>query len=199
VYSAAFSAWEADEFLSNANLVLGRLFNGAYDLGNGSNAQRWCNELQTRFRNDARAWRCQLYLMTLPNTVEPDVDLAWRLADSALVRTPPGDTALTRLTNQNIIAAVIARASAQTPALADSARRVVQRAQGDGTIDQPRELAMYGAAAMTILGDGDAAIRYLTTYLVASPQAAATLRNDPGWWFRSISGRPDWQRLVAPR
>ncbi len=199
VYSAAFSAWEADEFLSNANLVLGRLFNGAYDLGNGTNAQRWCNELQSRYPNDARAWRCQLYLMTLPNTVEANVDLAWRLADSAQVRTPPGDSALTRLTNQNIIGAVIARAAAQNAALADSARRVVQRAQGDGTIDQPRELAMYGAVAMTILGDGDAAIRYLTTYLVASPQAAAGLRDDPGWWFRPISGRPDWQRLVAPR
>lgn len=199
VYSAAFSAWEADEFLSNANIVLGRLFFGAYDLGNGANAQRWCNELQARFPNDARAWRCQLYLMTLPNTVEANVELAWRLADSALVRTPPGDSALARLTNQNLIGAVIARAAAQNPALADSARRVVQRAQGDGTIDQPRELAMYGAAAMTILGDGDAAIRYLTTYLVASPQAAAGLRDDPGWWFRPISGRPDFQRIVSPR
>ncbi len=199
VYIAAKSAWDSDEFLSNANVILGRLFNATYDQGNGASAQRWCTELGARFRNDARAWRCQLYLMTLPNTVEPNVSLAWQLADSAIVRTPPSDTALARLTNQNIIGAVIARAAAQTPALADSARRVVQRAQGDGTIDQPRELAMYGAAAMTILGDGDAAIRYLSGYLAASPQAAPGLLADPGWWFRPLASRADWQRLVSPR
>jgi len=200
VLIAAQRAWESDEFLSSANLVLARLFNATYDLGQGSKAQTWCDALQARFRNDSRAWRCQLYLMTMANTVEPNIDLAWRLSDSVLVRTPPGNAAeLSRLTNENLIGAVIARAAAQTPALADSARRVVQRAQGDRTIDQPGELAMYGAVAMTILGDGDAAIRYLSAYLAASPQQATSLRDDPTWWFRPLVSRPDWQRLVAPR
>lgn len=199
VFFAAEKAWNTDEFLATANVVLGRLFNATYDQGNGSAAQRWCAELQRRFPNDARAWRCRLYLMTMANAAEPNVTLAWQLADSALARTPANQVELTRLTNQNIIGAIIARAAANNPALADSARRVVQRAQGDGTIDQPRELAMYGAVAMTILGDGDAAMRLLSTYIAASPQAAESLRDDPGWWFRPLSSRPDFQRLVAPR
>ncbi len=199
VYLAARRAYEADEFLANANIVLGRLFNATYDLGQGSSAQSYCNDLRTRFRNDVRAWRCQLYLMTMPNVVEPNVALAWQLADSALARTPAGDVPLAKLTYANIVAAVIARAAAQDSSLADSARRVVQRSQGDGTIDKPRELAMYGAVAMTILGDGDAAIRYVTSYLSGSPQAAAGLRQDPGWWFRPLAGRPDWNRLVSGR
>ena len=199
VFVAASRAYESDEFLANANIVLSRLFNATYDQGNSTAAQRYCRDMLARFRSDARAWRCQLYLMTMPNVEEPDVDRAWQLADSALARTPADQVPLLKLTYANIVGAVIARAAAQNPALADSARRVVQRSQGDGTIDQPRELAMYGAVAMTILNDGDAAMRYLGAYLAGSPQAAASLRDDPGWWFRPLAGRPDWTRLVAPR
>ena len=197
VFYAAMRAYEADEFLSSANVVLVRLFNASYDLGNSTTAQRYCADLQARFPADARAWRCQLYVMTMPNVVEPDIDRAWRLADSALVRTPPTAVPLARLTYANIVAAVIARAAATDPALADSARRVVQRSQGDGTIDQPRELAMFGAFAMTVLKDEDAAFRYLTSYLAGSPQAATGLRDDPGWWFRPLTTRPEWERLVS--
>ena len=40
---AAQRALEADEFLSNANVVLQRLFDASYDLGHFDKAEQWCN------------------------------------------------------------------------------------------------------------------------------------------------------------
>lgn len=197
VYLAAQRAYEADEFLSNANIILGRLFFAAYDLGNTSSADGYCGRLQQRFPSDPRAIRCRLYLMTMPNAGTPDVTLAWRLADSAVALTPAPDRPLARFTHDILVAGVIARAAASQPALADSVRNVVLRSQGDGTIDQPRELAMYGAFVLTVLGDHDDAMRMLSTYLAANPQSAQGLRNDPGWWFRPLASRDDFRRLVG--
>jgi hypothetical protein len=196
VYLAAQRAYEADEFLANAGIVLGRLFLAAYDLGNTTAADEYCRRHQSRFPNDVRAYRCQLYLMTMPTAVAQDIARAWQLSDSVVARTPPPDTLLARLTTRLLVAGAIARASAQEPTLADSARRLVVASQGDATIDQPRELAMYGAMVLSILGDGEDAVRLLATYVAANPQRAAALREDPGWWFRSIAERPDYRRLT---
>jgi serine/threonine-protein kinase len=43
VYIAAQRALDADEFLSSANLILSRLFNASYDLGQFDRAQQWCD------------------------------------------------------------------------------------------------------------------------------------------------------------
>jgi hypothetical protein len=52
---------------------------------------------------------------------------------------------------------------------------------------------------MTILNDGDAAMRYITSYLTGSPQAAEGLRVNPGWFFSPLASRPDWARAVGSR
>jgi TolB-like protein len=197
VYLAAQRAYEADEFQANAVLVLARLFNAAYDLGNATAAEDYCRRFQVRFPADSRAMRCQLYLMTLPNASGIDIDRAWRISDSAVALTPAGAAQLAELTNHNLVAAAIARVARQQPALADSVRSVVRRSQGDGTIDQPRELALYGAVALTILGDHEEAVRLLGVYMAANPQSAEGLRDDPGWWFRPLADRTDWKQLVG--
>ncbi len=49
VYLAAQHALDADEFLSNANTILTRLFDAAYDLGQFDKAKQWCNVSGQRF------------------------------------------------------------------------------------------------------------------------------------------------------
>jgi len=46
---AARRALEADAFLSNADVILNRLFLAGYDLGNFTDAEHWCQELRRRY------------------------------------------------------------------------------------------------------------------------------------------------------
>jgi serine/threonine-protein kinase len=196
VYLAAQRALDADEFLSSANLILSRLFLASYDLGQFDKAKQWCDVARKRFPSDVRAVRCRLYMLTT-RAAEPDVAMAWRVADSAVAMVAPGARARERLTEDMLVAAVIARASKTQPGLADSARRVRQRSAGDAMIDPVRDLAFYGAFVHTLLGDTTEAINLLKEHLAASPYKAATLRDDPGWYFRDIATDPRYKRAVS--
>ena len=186
VYIAAQHALDADEFLSSANLILSRLFNAAYDLGQFDKAKQWCDVAAKRFPADVRAVRCRLYLLTT-RIEDPDVAKAWRMADSAVALVAPGVRPRERLTEDMLVAAVIARASKSQPSLADSARHVAKRSEGDAKLDPVRDLAFYGAFVHTLLGDTTEAISLLKEHLAASPYKAATLRDDPGWYFKDIA------------
>ena len=193
---AAQQALAADEFLSSANLILSRLFNAAYDLEQFDKAEQWCNTARQRFPADVRAVRCQLYLLTA-RSAAPNVVEAWRLADTAVNRVPPGARPRERLTEDMLVAAVLARASKTQPALADSARHVAKRSEGTVQNDPTRDLAYFGARVYTILGDKDEAIRLLKEYLAANPSRAASLRSDPGWWFKDLERDPRFRQLVG--
>jgi eukaryotic-like serine/threonine-protein kinase len=196
IYLAAVRAFEADEFLATANLNFARAFNATYDLGNTAAAQEWSARYRSRFPNEVRAIRSELYLMTMPAAQNNDIARAWQLVDTIVARTTPGDSARTRLWMRILAAGAIARNAPAIPALADSARRVVARSTGDAVIDPARELPYFGAFVLTILGDGEGAVRLLGEYVAANPLRASALRDDPGWWFRSIAERPDFRRLV---
>jgi serine/threonine-protein kinase len=196
VYLAAQRALDADEFLSSANLILSRLFNASYDLGQFDKAKQWCDVAGQRFPADVRAVRCRLYLLTT-RIQQPDVATAWRLADSAVALVAPGIRSRERLTEEMLVAAVLARASKSEPALADSARRVAKRSEGNATVDPVRDLAYYGAFVHTLLGDTTAAINLLKEHLAASPYRAATLRDDPGWFFRDIANDARFKHAVG--
>ncbi|AHG91672.1 protein kinase [Gemmatirosa kalamazoonensis] len=196
VQIAAQRALEADEFLSNADVILGRLFLSSYDLGQFDKAEQWCGELGRRFAAIPLAVRCRLYLLTTKNKA-PDVALAWRLADSVVARAPAAQRPAQRLFMDMLVGAVIARASRTTPALADSARHVVRRATGDATIDPARDAAYTGAWVYSLLGDRDAALQLLREYLAANPGRVDAFRDDPGWWFRDMAGDPRFRRLVG--
>jgi serine/threonine-protein kinase len=193
---AAQHALEADEFLSNANVILSRLFDASYDLGQFDKAKQWCNVSGQRFPGDVRTVRCRLYMLTT-RIEPPDVGRAWRLCDSAAVMVPPAGRARDQLTEHMLVAAVIARASKQQPALADSARHVVQRSLGDATIDPTSDLAYFGAFVYTLLGDKDQAIEQIKRYVAASPNRAASMRDDAGWYFHDIAQDPRFRRAVS--
>ncbi len=197
VYLAAQSALRADEFLENANLVLSRLFLAAYDLGQFDAAQQHCDVAHKRFPRDPRATRCRLYLLTTPRNSAPDIAATWQLADSLVAMVPPPARPYERLTADMLVAAVIARASKTRPDLADSARHVARRSEGDGVVDQTRELAYRGAFVFTLLGDKAEAIRLLKAYLAVNPQRIASLKDDPGWWFRDLRDEPAFRQVVG--
>lgn len=193
---AAQRALEADEFLSNADVILNRLFLSSYDLGQFDKGDQRCNELQRRFPTNLNSVRCQLYLLTGGNK-PADVARAWTLADSAVAMMPPQGRELQRLNVNMLVAGVIARASRDQPTLADSARRVARASEGNASIDASRDLALSGAFVYTLLGDNEAAVRMLKQYLAANPQRAKGLRDEPGWWFRGLETDAAYRQLIG--
>jgi serine/threonine-protein kinase len=189
---AARRALEADAFLSNANVVIDRLFLSSYDLGQFSDAERWCSESQRRFPTRFESVKCQLQLLTT-RAKEPDVALAWTLADSMVALTPEQRRPLQRLHANMWTAAVLARAK-----LPDSARNLVRRSLGDADIDPSRDLAYTGAFVYATLGDKANAIELLKTYISANARRRRTLAEDPGWWFRGLQDDPAFRQLVGP-
>jgi serine/threonine-protein kinase len=192
---AAQRAYEADEFLANAEDVLHRLFLSSYDLAQFDKAAHWCDVFAQRFPANPRSVRCRLYLLT--GTGTPDVAAAWRLADSIVAMNPPPKRDLERLNVTMLVAAVIARASKNQPALADSARHLAKKSEGSAAIDRVRQLAYSGAFVYTLLGDKDDAMRLLREYVAVNPRQAKALKDDPGWWFRPLQADPRFRQLVG--
>jgi len=189
---AAQRAWEADAFLSNADLILSRLFISDYDLGQFAKAEHWCDETRRRFPDTYNAPRCQLYLLTT-RIREPDIARAWRLADSVAVLAPKARKVYWRLNSNMLVAAVAARAK-----LADSSRRIVSASRGDADVDPSRDLTLFGAFARALLGDKSEAIDLLKVYLAANERRRQSFVDDPGWWFRDLAGDPAFKRLIGP-
>jgi len=193
---AATKAWEADAFLANADVVLDRLFLSSYDLEQYPAAQKWCTELQRRFPKAFNASKCGIYLMTMADG-RPRVDSAWKLADSVAALAPKGRQPLQRLAGNQLVAAVIARVSKDTPSLADSARRVVEANLGTPDVDPTKETFNTGAFVYTLLGDTAQAVRLLTDYLAANPQRIQSFARDAGWRFRPIQNDRRFRALVG--
>ncbi|MDQ8164522.1 MAG: protein kinase [Gemmatimonadota bacterium] len=196
VMLAAQRAYEADEFLTEAEVVISRLVLAAYDLGQFEKADQWCAEAKRRFPNGSRTARCELLLLTT-RAREPDIGAAWKLADS--LATFAGGAKLIRLNSDMLVAMVIARSARNNPALADSARNVIKRSEGDAMIDATRDLALYGAMAAATLGDKTEAVRLLKVYLAVNPQKIAGFRDDPGWQYRDLTTDPAYRQLVGSR
>lgn len=197
---AAQKALEADEFQANALSVRSLLVTTAYDNADFDAADRYCAELEQRYPGLERTVRCRLYLLAIPGLPQYDIARAWRLTDSLATARDVRDTTLARMTGAVFTAQVIARQSLLTrsAALADSARRVAARNEGDATIDRPRELALFASVVSVVLGDDADWERRLTAYIAVNPKVRGdSFRKDPGWWFRSKSATPQWQRLVG--
>ena len=96
-----------------------------------------------------------------------------------------------------LVAAVIAKAAATAPALADSARRVIRQSLGTPALDPLRDLAFRAAFVHAQLGDKPDAVRLLKEYLAANPQRVEAFRRDPGWYFRPLKGDPAYERLLG--
>ena len=196
VLLAAQRAYEADEFLADAELVLARIFLAAYDLGQFDKADQWCGVARARFPASWRSFRCQLFLLTT-RIKDPDIGTAWRLADTVAALAP--NPRYYRLNSDMLVGAVIARASRTNAALADSARRVIKRSEGDASVDPVRDLALYGAIGYVALGDHADAVRLLKIHLSVNPQKTASFRDDPGWQYRDLVSYQPFRQLVGAR
>ena len=198
VIMAAKNALAADEFAPGAILMRNRLVNAAYDDGQFDTADQFCTELEVRNPGKVPSIRCRLHLQSIPELPRYDITRAWRLVDSLVTASAFRDSTLTRLTGNMFVAAAIARAAADEPTLRDSARAVARRAEGNATIDESRDLMLFGAMVANILGDRGDVVRRLSVYIAVSPESrAAFLRTDSGWWFRSMEQTPEWKRLVG--
>jgi serine/threonine-protein kinase len=187
---AAQRAYEEDAYLGNADVVLSRLFYASYDLGQFTDAEHWCQVGQGRFPGDAKFVECQLYLLS-SRARDPDVGLAWKLADSLALLAPGQEGEYQRLNARMIVAAVLARAN-----LPDSARRLALRSRGNNEIDPTRDLTYALAFVHTLLGDTVLAVEALKEYLVANPEKRASLAQDPTWWFRPLEDDARFRELV---
>ena len=191
IYRAAEKAWEADAFLSNAQVVLNRLILASYDTEEWTTATRWCDEMQRRYPASSQAPRCKLYLETSKKK-EWDVPLAWKLADSITAMAPKPQQQFERFKSDLLVAAVLARAG-----LGDSAKRVVDRSRGNPDIDPNLELPQFAAFVGALRGDTTAALADLKTYLSKSDDRRKALAAYPGWWYRPIAETPGFKKLLA--
>jgi serine/threonine-protein kinase len=187
---AARRAYEEDAYLANADLILQRLFLASYDLSQFVDAAHWCEEGQRRFPGDFKFVGCQLWLMTT-KAREPDVDLAWKLADSVARVAPVPQRDFEQLEARMLVAIVLARKG-----LADSAKSVARHSRGDANVDATRDLMLDDAYVHLLAGDKDEALNSLKVYLAANPDRRAGLAEDPGWWFRSLQDDSRFQQLV---
>ncbi len=190
-YQAAEKAWNADAFLSNAQTVLNRLILSSYDLEDWTKANRWCEEMQRRYPASAQAPRCQLYLMT-SRAKEPDVAMAWKLADSITAMAPKPSQKFERFKSDLLVAAVLARAG-----LGDSAKRVVDRSRGNPEIDPNLELPQYAAFVSVLRGDTTSAVANLKIFFSKDDDRRKAIKTSVGWWYRPIAEAPAFKKLLA--
>ncbi len=190
---AARSAYEGDAYLAAADAILFRLFVTSYDLELFLPAIDWCDKGRHRFPANPNFAHCKLMMMS-SKAVDPDVPLAWQLADEIVRLTAERDRPLKRLYEQIYVAAVLSRAG-----LADSARHVLERSQGDAEMDPQRELLGYEAFVYVMLGDKEEALRQLDRYLVANPKHREGFRKIVHWWWRPLQDNPRFKALIGAR
>jgi TolB-like protein len=188
---AARRAYDADPYLSNANVTLWRLFTTSYDLEDAVEAKRWCDVGLERFPKDYRFAECQLWLPEL-KAIKPDIPAAWKALDAYVELSPPSMRPFNRLLGQMRVAIALARAG-----LADSARSVARRSEGDPNIDSNRNLAELAVHVYLILGDKDAALNQLSIFLAANPQQRELYAKDESWQFRDLRSDPRYVALMG--
>jgi serine/threonine-protein kinase len=190
-------AFEADAYLSNVDQVINRLFLISYDLGQFAEGTRWCEEGARRFPSDFKFVKCQLWLLTT-KAREPDVSLAWKLADSLPKLSPTGRREFDGREARMVTAMVLARAG-----LGDSAREVARRARGGPDVDPNQNLTWEEVYVHVLRGDKDQAFKALKSFLAANPDRRDLLLANEGdatasnWWFRSLEDDPRFKALVA--
>ncbi len=185
---AALRAYEADPYVTNANVTVWRLFLTSYELEDPVEAKRWCEEGQRRFAADIRFAECQLWYFSMKGVpVRPDD--VWPILERYTALSAPSLRPLNQLKGQMRVAMVLARAG-----LADSARRLAQRSLGDPDLDPERELAELGAIVYTILGDKDEAFKQLSLYIASNPQQRQAVAS---WEFRGLESDPRFAALLG--
>ena len=198
----ARQAYEADAFLSNTNLILGRLFWTSYDLQQFKDAARWCDEGAHRFPKDVAFARCQLFMLLTPDAA-PDIPQANRLAVMVDSLAPPDERPLESRLARLVVGGVIGRAAKASPAgnarsaLMDSADRVLIRARGDHKTDPTQELLGYEAIMRTQMGEYAKAVQLLKQYVAVNPDHSFRIGANVHWWWQDLLNKPGFDAVLA--
>ena len=188
---AARRAYEEDAYLSNADVILWRLWAASYDLEQFAEAVHWCDVMGRRFPADARTVECRLRQMAAKGAT-PDVARGWRLGDSLVALSAAGDRSFATLQAQVLMAGALAQAG-----LADSARHVLGRVDPSADVDPTRDLDEDKGVVYLILGDKDQALGQLKRYLAANPARSTDVATDGSWQWRSLRDDPRFKALFA--
>jgi class 3 adenylate cyclase/TolB-like protein len=184
---AALRSYEADPYLRNAHLTLWRLFGASFDLGDGVEARRWCEEGRRRFAERPRFRKCAVMVHAMPGA-EPDIEAMWTSLDEWVELSPPSDREFNL--HQGDIFAALALVQA---GLADSARSVAERARLGPDVDPTRNIAFWEAVVRSFLGDMDEAIEQWNVHVAANPDVSA--EDDDYWYLVALGEDP---RFAAP-
>ena len=188
---AALQAWEADEYLTEANSVVWRLYSASLDLEDAAEASRWCAQGYRRFPNDPFFTECRISMYALRG-LKPDVPALWPLVDQYAKMYPENAQQYRRKRAQILMSMVLANAG-----LPDSARSVAFHARGDPTIDPVNDLMYLEVAARNVMGDREEAIRLLGIYLATNPQDRESIARDETWFFKGLRDDPRFKDLVG--
>jgi TolB-like protein len=196
---AAYRSYEADPFLSNANVTLWRLASTSWELADHTEARKWCDEGLRRFPHDYRFRQCQLMLFALRDQT-PDVPAAWSRMREFVESSPHHARALTERQGLMYMAMALVRAN-----LPDSADAVARRGRAGPDIDPLREVAWIEAIMRTWLGQYDEAVRQLGLHISANPAVLEGFRGDARrgridkWYFDGLVDQPAFRELVGVR
>jgi tetratricopeptide (TPR) repeat protein len=190
---AALRAYEADPYLSNANVTVWRLFTTSYDLEDAVEAKKWCEAGRARFPKDYRFAECQLWLFEM-KAIKPEIPQAWESLKQYVELSPPSMRPFNQLLGQMRVAIALARAG-----LEDSARSVAGRSSGNPTIDSNRNLAELGSHLYMILGDNEKALEQLSLFIAANPGQREAMLQDESWQLRDLRADPRYKALIGAR
>lgn len=200
---AARQAYESDAYLRTSDGVLDRLFWTNLDLGQFAQARRWCEEGGERFPEDPRFISCRLWLMTSPGAT-PDIEEGWsiqrRLAEGLGGQ---GGDVVDGVRGRMLMAGAIGRVAEgledanRRAELADSARRVLERAHEDYVqVDDPtQELLSVEAFSWVILDDFERAIERWKVY--AAINHGFEQAGDISWRWRELREHPRFQEVIT--
>jgi tetratricopeptide (TPR) repeat protein len=188
--NAARRSYEADPYLRNADLTLWRLFFTSFDLGDGVEARRWCEEGRRRFPDQPRFRQCGIMVYAF-NDTDPDIPRAWELLEEYVDLSSPADREFNQHKGQMLVAMALARAG-----LADSARAVAVRARAGPEIDPTRDVAFWEAAVRSMLGDIDEGLNQLSMYVAANPGYGGPGSPEP-WYKQELEKDPRYALIVA--
>lgn len=198
---AARNAYEADAYLRTADDVVDRLFWTNLDMGQFTQAGRWCMEGQRRFPHDPRFVLCQLWQMTAPGS-NPDLAHAWKLQQELVDMVPEPRAEVEDARGRMLMAAIIGRSAESASGerqrlLADSARSVLDRAHDSYmALDEPhRQLLGIESFAWVILDDLDRAIQRLKVY--AALNHGFQQAGDINWRWRKLRDHPQFHEVVT--
>jgi serine/threonine-protein kinase len=189
---AAENAYRTDPYLTDVDKTILRLFFASLDMNARTEAEKWCNEGQSRFPLNYHFTECKLWLYALPNgQVKPDMHEVWATYDKYIEMSPAIVQEFDKLKGKMIAALALVQAG-----MKDSAEALATANQGDSQIDPNGELTNLAINVYALSGNKDKALDLIARFLATNPQQRESAAKDRSWWLESLRSDPRYQALV---